>query len=165
MLTKHLAPGTPLKLFIYTFTVNVYTRARVYVFTYVRMGRRWNRGKNRQLVSQAEKLPLNVFLLAFFSLGQSAVRIGGRRSRHQVLRLCPLLLCIYSFRIVFIVVLFFLPFFFIFILVSREDKNCFTPLWLKLFYINIMVLYIRGEIIFNIQFKKYPKLIKYFKLY
>lgn len=37
-------------------------------------------GKNRQLVSQAEKLPLNVSLLAFSSLGQSAVAIGGRRT-------------------------------------------------------------------------------------
>lgn len=48
----------------------MYTPARVYVFTYVRMGRRWNRGEggNRQLVSQAEKLPLNVSLLASFSL-------------------------------------------------------------------------------------------------
>lgn len=93
-------------------------------------------GKNRQLVSQAEKLPLNVSLLAFSSLGQSGVAIGGRRTRHQVLRLCPLLLCIYSFRIVFIVLISF--FLFWTIVIYLLEKNCFTPLWVKC------------EIIFNI---------------
>lgn len=70
VLTKHLARRNAIKTFHIHFQRLTCTPPPV--CTYLRMyewgGDGIGEGGNRQLVSQAEKLPLNVSLLAFFSL-------------------------------------------------------------------------------------------------